>query len=45
MTSKVNTEGNLKAFDSIDLYFKKDIPKDPKAIVVVVHGLAEHLGR
>jgi len=43
--SKINFEGNLKTFDSIELYFKKDIPENPKAIVIIVHGLCEHQGR
>lgn len=37
--------GTLKAKDGLDLYFCKDIPDNPKAVVVVVHGLAEHCGR
>lgn len=45
MTNKINTEGNLKSFDSTELYFRKDIPRTPTATVVIVHGLCEHLGR
>lgn len=45
MVKEINFEGSYKAFDETDLYFKKDIPKDSRAIVVIVHGLAEHLGR
>ncbi len=41
----MNQDGRIKSFDSTELYFKKDIPEDPKAIVVIVHGLCEHLGR
>ncbi len=35
----------FKGKDGTKLYYKKDIPKEPKAIIVVVHGFAEHLGR
>ena len=38
-------ELNEKAHDDIGLYGRIDAPDDPKAVVVVVHGLAEHLGR
>jgi alpha-beta hydrolase superfamily lysophospholipase len=31
--------------DGVELYTLKEIPEDMKAVVVVVHGLAEHLGR
>ena len=45
MSSTVKIDGKLKSFDSTELYFKKDIPEEPKAMVVIVHGLCEHLGR
>jgi|LSQX01.1.fsa_nt_gb alpha-beta hydrolase superfamily lysophospholipase len=45
MQSKINSDGNLKSFDGTELYLRKDIPRNPKAIVVIVHGLCEHLGR
>ena len=35
----------VPTFDGTKLFFRKDIPENPKAIVVVVHGLCEHLGR
>lgn len=31
--------------DNIELFVQKDLVEDPKAIIVIVHGLAEHLGR
>jgi acylglycerol lipase len=40
----MNTE-ILKAFDGTDIYTIKDIVQNPLAVVVIVHGLAEHSGR
>lgn len=39
------TEGMMKSFDGTGLHFRKDIREHPKAAVVIVHGLCEHLGR
>ncbi len=41
----VLAHGVLKAKDGLDLFYCKDIPENPQAIVVIVHGLAEHCGR
>lgn len=41
----VSVEGKLKSFDGAELFYRKDIVENPKAIIVVVHGLCEHLGR
>ncbi|WP_425448499.1 alpha/beta hydrolase [Dethiothermospora halolimnae] len=38
-------EGKLKAKDGTEIYYVKDVPNDRKAVVVIVHGFAEHLGR
>lgn len=38
-------EGYLKNKENIDLYYVKKAPVNPKGIVVIVHGFAEHLGR
>ena len=35
----------VSSFDKTKLYVKKNIPADPKAVVVIVHGLCEHQGR
>ncbi|MGB4438924.1 MAG: lysophospholipase [Sedimentibacter sp.] len=35
----------VSSFDQTQLYTKKDIPSNPKAIVLIVHGLCEHQGR
>ncbi len=35
----------IKTEDGIDISCKKDIPENPRAIVVIVHGFAEHLER
>ncbi|PKM52217.1 MAG: alpha/beta hydrolase [Firmicutes bacterium HGW-Firmicutes-7] len=45
MENKINFEGQIKSFDETELHFRKDIPNNPKAIVIIVHGLCEHLGR
>jgi lysophospholipase len=41
----VSKELTLKTLDGIDLYGKADIPTNPKALVLLVHGLCEHQGR
>jgi len=33
------------SFDGTDLYLKRDIVENPKAAVLIVHGLCEHQGR
>ncbi|MFA0816100.1 MAG: lysophospholipase [Anaerofustis sp.] len=38
-------DGMMSSFDGTKLYFRKDIPENPKAVVIIVHGLCEHLGR
>jgi acylglycerol lipase len=35
----------LKAFDGTDIFMTKDPGESPKAVLVIVHGLAEHSGR
>lgn len=35
----------VASFDSTQLYLKKDIPEDCRALVVLVHGLCEYQGR
>lgn len=38
-------ETYLSSFDGTRLFLKIDAPTAPKAIIVIVHGLCEHLGR
>lgn len=38
-------DGYVRAYDGLELYCVKSIPENPKGIVVIVHGFAEHLGR
>ena len=38
-------EGRLPAPDGLSLYYQSWQPAQPRAVVVVVHGLAEHSGR
>jgi len=45
MKSIPSKSGTIKSFDSTKLYYVKDISKNPKAIVVIVHGFGEHLGK
>lgn len=35
----------VKSFDDINLHYKKDLIDNPKAIILISHGLAEHCGR
>jgi acylglycerol lipase len=38
-------EGQVRTEDGLDLYWQSWHPAEPRALVVVVHGLAEHSGR
>lgn len=38
-------EGKIKSFDGTELFYVKDTVDNPKAVIVIVHGLCEHLGR
>lgn len=38
-------EEYLKIKDGIELCYSKNIPKSPKAIILIVHGFAEHMRR
>lgn len=38
-------ESIIHSYDGVELYCQQDIPENPKAIVVIVHGLGEHSGR
>ncbi|HBB28179.1 MAG TPA: alpha/beta hydrolase, partial [Clostridiales bacterium] len=38
-------ENIIKSSNDINIFYKKDIPNNPKGIVIIVHGFAEHLGR
>lgn len=35
----------IKSFDGTELYYVRDIPENAKAIIIIVHGIAEHSGR
>lgn len=41
----MNNEFFVPSFDNTKLFAKKDIPSEPKGIVLIVHGLCEHQGR
>jgi alpha-beta hydrolase superfamily lysophospholipase len=41
----MDTETYIQSFDGTRLFLKTDVPAAPKAIIVIVHGLCEHLGR
>ena len=41
-----HTEGNFKGHEGLDLYYQAWLPTGkPRAVVIAVHGLAEHSGR
>lgn len=35
----------VKSFDDINLHYKRDLIDNPKAVILISHGLAEHCGR
>ncbi|GHV64016.1 monoacylglycerol lipase [Spirochaetia bacterium] len=39
------TETKIQTYDGVKLYMKAEIPGGARAIVLIVHGLAEHHGR
>lgn len=41
----IREEFIIKTQDGIDIFCKKDIPDNPRAVIVIVHGFAEHLAR
>ncbi|MDR1852149.1 MAG: lysophospholipase, partial [Propionibacteriaceae bacterium] len=41
----MSKEFKFDSFDSTTLFGTSDVPTSPKAVVLVVHGLCEHLGR
>ncbi|MGF7059363.1 lysophospholipase [Brassicibacter mesophilus] len=45
MLSVEAIKGEIMAYDGTAIYYEKDIPEQAKAIVIIVHGFAEHLGR
>lgn len=40
-----NSEEKVKSFDGTELFCVKNLVANPKAVLVIVHGLCEHLGR
>lgn len=45
MTNIISSEGNIQTKDGTLIFFLKNIPPQPKAIIIIVHGVAEHAGR
>lgn len=41
----MDKETYIQSFDDTRLFLEADVPAKPKAIIVIVHGLCEHLGR
>ncbi len=41
----MSAEYTLQAYDDTELYAKSDCVEDPRATIVIVHGLCEHQGR
>lgn len=42
---EMHAEKMITAPDGMELFLARDIPENPRAMVVIVHGLAEHGGR
>ncbi|MDV3429457.1 MAG: alpha/beta hydrolase [Bacillota bacterium] len=40
-----NSEEKVKSFDGTELFCVRNLVDNPKAVLVIVHGLCEHLGR
>lgn len=40
-----NIDLAIKSFDNINLHYKKDLVNNPKAVILISHGLAEHCKR
>lgn len=38
-------QGTIRTGDGLNLFFRRDIPRRPKGIAVLLHALAEHSGR
>lgn len=44
MTEIKTSQCMLKGYDNTKMYCVMDIPKNPKAVLIIVHGYGEHLG-
>ncbi len=45
MVKTISSESSIDSFDSTEIYYAKDIPQNSKAVIVIIHGFSEHLGR
>ena len=43
--NKIMEERMISSFDGTNLRFRKDEVENPKALIVIAHGLCEHLNR
>jgi alpha-beta hydrolase superfamily lysophospholipase len=43
--SKKIEDGMVKTSDGIDIFMTRNLADSPKAIIIIVHGICEHLGR
>lgn len=41
----VSNNHSVECLKSIKIHYVKDFPKNPRAVLIVVHGFGEHLGR
>lgn len=41
----VKETGYIDTSDDMKLYFEKNLVTNPKAVIIIVHGMCEHLGR
>lgn len=45
MTTIHSSEGTIQAKDGTKIFFSRNSPPQPKAIVIIIHGVSEHSGR
>jgi len=43
--SEICKQGMMRTGDGLNIFFRRDIPRHPKGIVILLHTLAEHSGR
>ncbi|MBR3880527.1 MAG: lysophospholipase [Mailhella sp.] len=43
--AEIYEQGTIRTNDGLNIFFRRDIPRHPKGIVVLLHTLAEHSGR
>lgn len=41
----LNEQGTLRSHDGLNIFFRREIPRHPKGVVILLHSLGEHSGR